>query len=92
MRVLFIYPNLNAQIGFNYGIAAISGLLKAAGHRDVPPQHKRRARLSPRSRPHQEGRPARSRPDLDRFLRRHEPVQVRPGDRASPARLTTTGP
>ena len=31
MRVLFIYPNLNAQIGFNYGIAYISGLLKARG-------------------------------------------------------------
>jgi radical SAM superfamily enzyme YgiQ (UPF0313 family) len=30
--VLFIYPNLNAQIGFNYGIAYISGLLKAHGH------------------------------------------------------------
>jgi anaerobic magnesium-protoporphyrin IX monomethyl ester cyclase len=32
MRVLFIYPNLNAQIGFNYGIAYISGLLRARGH------------------------------------------------------------
>jgi radical SAM superfamily enzyme YgiQ (UPF0313 family) len=31
MRVLFIYPNLNAQIGFNYGVAAISGLLKSQG-------------------------------------------------------------
>lgn len=31
MRVLFIYPNLNAQIGFNYGLAYISGLLKAHG-------------------------------------------------------------
>ena len=31
MRVLFIYPNLNAQIGFNYGLAYISGLLKANG-------------------------------------------------------------
>lgn len=29
MKVLFIYPNLNAQIGFNYGISYISGLLKA---------------------------------------------------------------
>jgi len=28
MKVLFIYPNLNAQIGFNYGIAYMSGLLK----------------------------------------------------------------
>jgi anaerobic magnesium-protoporphyrin IX monomethyl ester cyclase len=31
MRVLFIYPNLNAQIGFNYGLAYISGFLKANG-------------------------------------------------------------
>jgi anaerobic magnesium-protoporphyrin IX monomethyl ester cyclase len=31
MRLLFIYPNLNAQIGFNYGIAYMSGLLKARG-------------------------------------------------------------
>lgn len=31
MRVLFIYPNINAQIGFNYGIAYISGALKARG-------------------------------------------------------------
>ncbi len=31
MRVLFIYPNLNAQIGFNYGISYISGLLKSEG-------------------------------------------------------------
>ena len=32
MRLLFIYPNLNAQIGFNYGIAYLSGVLKAHGH------------------------------------------------------------
>ncbi|HVN96843.1 MAG TPA: radical SAM protein, partial [Syntrophorhabdaceae bacterium] len=31
MRVLFIYPNLNTQIGFNYGISYISGLLKQEG-------------------------------------------------------------
>ena len=31
MRVLFIYPNLNAQIGFNYGVAHISALLKEHG-------------------------------------------------------------
>ncbi len=31
MRVLFIYPNLNAQIGFNYGISYISGLLRSEG-------------------------------------------------------------
>jgi len=29
MKFLFIYPNLHAQIGFNYGISYISGLLKA---------------------------------------------------------------
>jgi anaerobic magnesium-protoporphyrin IX monomethyl ester cyclase len=32
MRVLFIYPNLNAQVGFNYGLAFISSLLKQHGH------------------------------------------------------------
>jgi len=32
MRVLFIYPNLNAEEGFNHGIAALSGQLKARGH------------------------------------------------------------
>jgi len=31
MKVLFIYPNLYAQIGFSYGISYISGLLKAKG-------------------------------------------------------------
>ncbi|MBA4417207.1 MAG: hypothetical protein C0392_04760 [Syntrophus sp. (in: bacteria)] len=31
MRVLFIYPNINAQIGFSYGVAYISGFLKAHG-------------------------------------------------------------
>jgi anaerobic magnesium-protoporphyrin IX monomethyl ester cyclase len=31
MKVLFIYPNLYAQIGFSYGISYISGLLKARG-------------------------------------------------------------
>lgn len=30
-RVLFIYPNINTQVGFNYGIAYISGYLKAHG-------------------------------------------------------------
>lgn len=29
MKILFIYPNLYAQIGFNYGISYISGFLKA---------------------------------------------------------------
>ena len=32
MRILFIYPNLNAQIGFNYGVAYLSAVLKQAGH------------------------------------------------------------
>lgn len=32
MRVLFIYPNLNAQIGFNYGVAFLSAVLKRRGH------------------------------------------------------------
>ncbi|UCD30413.1 MAG: B12-binding domain-containing radical SAM protein [Planctomycetota bacterium] len=32
MRVLFIYPNLNAEEGFNHGIASLSGCLKARGH------------------------------------------------------------
>ncbi|MFB3902109.1 MAG: radical SAM protein [Acidobacteriota bacterium] len=32
MRVLFIYPNLNAEEGFNHGIADLSGCLKASGH------------------------------------------------------------
>ncbi len=31
MRVLFIYPNINTQIGFNYGISYISSYLKARG-------------------------------------------------------------
>jgi len=32
MRVLFIYPNLNAEEGFNHGVAALSGCLRARGH------------------------------------------------------------
>lgn len=32
MRILFIYPNLNAEEGFNHGIADLSGCLKARGH------------------------------------------------------------
>ncbi len=32
MRVLFLYPNLNAEEGFNHGIADLSGCLKAHGH------------------------------------------------------------
>ena len=32
MKILFIYPNLYAQIGFNYGIAFLSAMLKQRGH------------------------------------------------------------
>ncbi len=32
MKVLFIYPNLYAQVGFNYGIASLSAVLKQHGH------------------------------------------------------------
>lgn len=32
MRVLFVYPNLNAEEGFNHGIADLSGALRARGH------------------------------------------------------------
>lgn len=31
MRILFVYPNINTQVGFNYGISYISGFLKARG-------------------------------------------------------------
>ena len=31
MRILFIYPNINTQVGFNYGISYISGYLKDKG-------------------------------------------------------------
>ncbi|HOW69259.1 MAG TPA: radical SAM protein [Phycisphaerae bacterium] len=32
MRVLFIYPNLNAEEGFNHGVAVLSACLRARGH------------------------------------------------------------
>ena len=32
MRVLFIYPNLYTQMGFNHGLASLSAVLKSAGH------------------------------------------------------------
>ncbi len=32
MKVLFIYPNAGSQLGFNYGIAHLSAVLRAAGH------------------------------------------------------------
>ena len=35
MRVLFIYPNLYTQMGFNHGLASLSACLKLAGARDA---------------------------------------------------------
>jgi len=32
MKILFIYPNAGSQLGFNYGIAHMSAVLKQAGH------------------------------------------------------------
>ena len=32
MRVLFVYPNLYTQMGFNHGLAALSAVMKEAGH------------------------------------------------------------
>ena len=32
MKVLFIYPDADSQLGFNYGLAQISAVLKQAGH------------------------------------------------------------
>jgi radical SAM superfamily enzyme YgiQ (UPF0313 family) len=32
MKVLFIYPNIYAQVGFNYGVAFLSAVLKKDGH------------------------------------------------------------
>lgn len=32
MKVLFLYPNINTQVGFNYGLAFISAVLKQHGH------------------------------------------------------------
>ena len=32
MRILFIYPNSGSQLGFSYGIAHMSAVLKQAGH------------------------------------------------------------
>lgn len=33
MNILLIYPNINAQVGFNYGVSFISGALKQDGHK-----------------------------------------------------------
>ena len=32
MKILFIYPNADSQLGFHYGIAHLSAVLKKAGH------------------------------------------------------------
>ncbi|MBJ02272.1 MAG: hypothetical protein CMK00_05315 [Planctomycetes bacterium] len=32
MRVLFVYPNRDTQLGFNHGLASLSAVLRAAGH------------------------------------------------------------
>lgn len=32
MRILFIYPNIDCQIGFNYGLAFLSSVLQREGH------------------------------------------------------------
>jgi len=32
MKVLLIYPNINSQVGFNFGIVFISAVLKKHGH------------------------------------------------------------
>jgi anaerobic magnesium-protoporphyrin IX monomethyl ester cyclase len=32
MKILFVYPNAGSQLGFNYGLAHISAVLKKAGH------------------------------------------------------------
>ncbi|MFQ5964749.1 MAG: B12-binding domain-containing radical SAM protein [Candidatus Scalinduaceae bacterium] len=32
MKILLIYPNINAQVGFNFGVAFISALLRKHGH------------------------------------------------------------
>lgn len=32
MRVLFVYPNLYTQMGFNHGLASLSAVLRQAGH------------------------------------------------------------
>jgi radical SAM superfamily enzyme YgiQ (UPF0313 family) len=32
MKIMFIYPNLNAEEGFNHGVACLAGSLKHAGH------------------------------------------------------------
>jgi len=33
LRIFFIYPNIEGQLGFNYGVAYLSALLKERGHK-----------------------------------------------------------
>jgi len=33
MKIFFIYPSLDSQLGFNYGVACMAAILKRAGHR-----------------------------------------------------------
>ncbi len=33
MKILFIYPNAGSQLGFSYGIAHLSAILRRAGHK-----------------------------------------------------------
>jgi len=35
MKIFFIYPNSGSQVGFNYGVAHMAGVLKQAGHQVV---------------------------------------------------------
>jgi len=32
MKIFFIYPSLDSQLGFNYGVACMAAVLKRAGH------------------------------------------------------------
>jgi radical SAM superfamily enzyme YgiQ (UPF0313 family) len=32
MKILFLYPSTDSQVGFNYGVAHLAALLKRAGH------------------------------------------------------------
>jgi len=33
MKILFLYPNSGSQVGFNYGVAHLAGVLKNKGHK-----------------------------------------------------------
>jgi len=53
MKILFIYPSADSQLGFNYGVAHMAAILKRAGHEvifwqlceDLPPLPTQRAFL-----------------------------------------------